>query len=204
MKQYWQTYFSKKNSYIIFVASVVTLTLILFVFLHFLTYNEFRKGYIFNDPILNLIHPIDVSIYTFLITYSFSIAGLFIALLNPILFIQLIQGYSILITLRMICMFMLPLEAPIHIIPLKDIFLNASFYSGRENLKDLFFSGHTAILFLFAFYFKNKTLKILFMIGGLIIALLLITQHVHYIIDVLAAPLFAYFSFSAQRKINLY
>jgi len=101
-------------------------------------------------------------------------------------------------------MFTLPLEAPIHIIPLKDIFLNASFYSGRENLKDLFFSGHTAILFLFAFYFKNKTLKILFMIGGLIIALLLITQHVHYIIDVLAAPLFAYFSFSAQRKINLY
>ena len=204
MKQYWQTYFSKKNSYIIFVASVVTLTLILFVFLHFLTYNEFRKGYIFNDPILNLIHPIDVSIYTFLITYSFSIAGLFIALLNPILFIQLIQGYSILITLRMICMFTLPLEAPIHIIPLKDIFLNASFYSGRENLKDLFFSGHTAILFLFAFYLKNKTLKILFMIGGLIIALLLITQHVHYIIDVLAAPLFAYFSFTVQRKINLY
>ena len=88
------------------------------------------------------------------------------------------------------------------IIPLKDSFLQSSFYSGRENLKDLFFSGHTATIFLFAFGFRKKPLKILFAIGGTIVGILVVLQHVHYSIDVVVAPFVAYIAIRMQKKLK--
>jgi hypothetical protein len=203
MKNNWQTYFSQKNKTLIFIGSICSLAITLFTFLHFLTYNEFRRGYTFNDPVLNLFTPIDVSIVTFITTYSLAIVGLIFSLTQPSLFIKLIQGYTILTVLRMLCLYMVPLEAPHAIIPLQDIFLHASFYSGRANLKDLFFSGHTAILFLFAYCFTNKKLKTVYIIGGIIVGSLVMLQHVHYSIDVVAAPLFGYAAYVLQRRLNL-
>ena len=100
-------------------------------------------------------------------------------------------------------MYILPLESPASIIPLKDSFLQNSFYSGRENLKDLFFSGHTATVFLFAFAFKKRVLKLFFAIGGTVVGIFVVLQHVHYSIDVIVAPAFAYFSVYLQRKIDI-
>jgi membrane-associated phospholipid phosphatase len=87
------------------------------------------------------------------------------------------------------------------IIPLKDILLQFSFYSGRENLKDLFFSGHTATLLLFGFLFHVRTLKMIFFSGAIVVGALLMIQHVHYSIDVVAAPFAAWVSVKASEKL---
>ena len=202
MKNNWQNYLSQKDKRIVLIVSHIVLVIILFVFFRFLNYNETRMGFVFNDPLLALYSPIDVSSLIFFITYSLAISGIFIAFRSPALFVKLIQAYAILTILRMFCLFVLPLEAPAKIIPLNDSFLHSTFYAGRDNLKDLFFSGHTATIMLFAFVFSNKRLKWLYICGAFIVAILVALQHVHYSIDVIVAPLFAYFAVYIQRKIN--
>ena len=202
MKTNWQNYLSQKDNRVVLVISHIVLAIILFLFFQFLSFNEARKGFNFNDPVLNLFSAIDVSYLTFFITYSFATVGIFIAFRNPIVFVNLIQAYAILTLLRMFCLFIFPLEAPVGIIPLNDVFLNSTFYSGRENLKDLFFSGHTATIMLFAFVFSNKKLKWLYVFGAVTIAILVTMQHVHYSVDVIFAPIFAFIAVFIQRKIN--
>lgn len=186
-----------------FFLTLFLLVLTLTAFVFFLTYNEHRAGYIFDDPILELFHPIAVSEITFFITYFLGIYGLIISFRTPQLFVGLLQAYTLMTLLRMLCLYSIPLEAPATIIPLKDTFLQSTFYSGRENLKDLFFSGHTATIFLFAFAFRKKKTKLLFFCGAAFVGVLVVAQHVHYSIDVLAAPLFAYTAVQIQKKLKL-
>jgi membrane-associated phospholipid phosphatase len=194
MKAAWRSFFSEQRNKRLFIVSVVSLSLILFLFLHFLTYNEARIGYVFHDPVLKLWTAKDISLLTFILTYGLAVTGLIIALFDPPVLVLLLAAYALLTLIRICCLYLLPLEPPEGIIPLQDIFLRFSFYSGRENLKDLFFSGHTATIFLFAFSFKSRMLKVVFTAGGLLIGFLLMLQHVHYSIDVIVAPVIAWLS----------
>jgi len=200
----WRAFFSDRKNTNTFVVTIASLALILFAFLHFLTYNEARSGYHFNDPVLNLFRARDLSLLTFILTYGIAIAGLVIALRDPPVLVKLFAAYAILTLLRICTLYVLPLEPPAGIIPLEDVLLRFSFYSGRANLKDLFFSGHTATLFLFAFAFKNRSLKIIFASAGLLIGILLMMQHVHYSIDVVVAPLAAWVATRVARVVLRY
>ena len=203
MKVVWQVYFSRPNKRMVFILSLLMLAITLLAFVYFLTYNESRIGFVFNDPILNSFQPIALSEYTFFVTYFLAIYGLIHSFKEPALFVSLIQAYMLMTFARMLCMYLVPLEAPASIIPLRDSFLQSCFYSGRENLKDLFFSGHTATIFLFAFGFRNKSLKLLFEIGGTVVGILVVLQHVHFSIDVIVAPIIAYMAIRIQKKLKL-
>jgi len=195
----WKLFLSDKKNARQFYVVLFSLVFILFLFLNFLTYNEGRTGYAFNDPVMSFFSPRELSVTIFLLTYGLSLAGIVIALKKPEILLSLLGSYVIMTIIRMICLYLLPLEPPAGIIPLKDVFLRSSFYSGRENLRDLFFSGHTATIFLFAFVFNNKRDRVVFAFGGFVIGMLLIIQHVHYSIDVIAAPVFAYASVRILR-----
>ena len=203
MKNAWQLYFSRPNKRTEFLFTIGILTLTLISFVYFLTFNENRFGYVFKDPILNLFEPVAISEVTFFITYFFAIYGIIISFREPALFVTLLQAYTIMTLFRITCLYVIPLEAPDKIIPLKDTFLQSTFYSGRENLKDLFFSGHTATIFLFAFAFRKIGIKIMFLFGASLVGILVIVQHVHYSIDVVAAPIFAFLSIKIQMKLKL-
>jgi hypothetical protein len=95
-----------------------------------------------------------------------------------------------------------PLESPIAIIPLHDEILKLTFYSGAENIKDLFFSGHAATLFLFYFFSVDKVFKYLFLAAAISLSIGLVVQHVHYSFDILAAPVFAYISYKLVTKFS--
>lgn len=200
----WKEYFSQKRKIIIFSSSLIFLASVLFFFLHFLTFNETRIGFTFNDPVLSRFEPIDISLLTFISTYAFGLSGLAIALRKPELFIKMIQAYTIMTIIRIICLYLVPLEPPVNIIPLDDPFLRSSFYSGRENLKDLFFSGHTATVCLFAFGLEKKTQRMIFVAGTVLVAVLILLQHVHYSIDVIAAPVVSFMAVKLQQKFNLH
>jgi membrane-associated phospholipid phosphatase len=99
----------------------------------------------------------------------------------------------------MIAMYSVPLEAPVTLIPLNDPFVQL-FGTGQILEKDLFFSGHTATLFLLFLISDNKILKLFFLISTLFVAVSVLLQHVHYSVDVIAAPFFAF----ASYKIVIY
>ncbi|MBL7882477.1 MAG: phosphatase PAP2 family protein [Bacteroidia bacterium] len=192
------SFINKKKS---LFASLFFLLIVLVSFYFFLEYNENRKANSFSDPVLRLFSPVDVSLFIFISTYFFGLIGLVLSFKKTALFLQLLQSFCIMMLLRMLCMYLFPLEPPVTIIPLNDILLEFSFYAGRPNLKDLFFSGHTATIFLFVFLFQNKFLKFFFLIGGVLVGAGILLQHVHYSIDVIVAPFASYISVQLQKYI---
>jgi len=61
---------------------------------------------------------------------------------------------------------------------------------------DLFFSGHTAVPLMGFFVFKNKILKLFFLISSIVMGFTVIIMREHYSIDVFAAFFIAYGSYN--------
>ncbi|MDF2451117.1 MAG: hypothetical protein K0S26_621 [Bacteroidota bacterium] len=198
----WKTAFSDKHFRNRFIFSVIAVSVILTGFASLLAYIETRQGHTFYDPILNFIKPRDVSDFIFFATYLTALVGLVYAFVSPYRFLHLIQMYGTLTLLRVVTLFFVPLDPPTAIIPLRDTFLTHTFYAGNENLKDLFFSGHAATLFLFYFFASSKSLKILFLVSAIAVSIGVVVQHVHYSYDVIAAPIFAYIAYRVITKFS--
>lgn len=191
----WNLAFKSNSFRKKFIISFLILFVLLYFFALFLNYVENRKGHIFYDPFLNFIKPYDVSDFIFYITYITSLVGLIYAFTNPFKTLQLCQMYTLLTLFRITTLFLLPLDPPQTMIPLRDSILESTFYNGDVYVKDLFFSGHTATLFLLFFFAMNRPLKWLFFISAILVAIAVVIQHVHYSYDVIVAPFFAYISY---------
>jgi membrane-associated phospholipid phosphatase len=73
---------------------------------------------------------------------------------------------------------------------------------GLGDTADLFFSGHTGFPFLFALVFwKDKMLRIVFLIISVVFAVSVILGHLHYSIDVLGAYFITYTIFEICKKL---
>lgn len=167
------------------------LVLVLFGLSFVLTYAETRDGIIIETNWLSFLPPADLSVFIFYSTYGFALLGLFVAFRNPVTALRLVQAYALLSLFRCITLLAVPLDAHPEIIPLDDILLRSTFYAGRPNLNDLFFSGHTATLVLFALLLPGKIWRLIFGTAACAVGVMLVVQRVHYISDVVAAPLFA-------------
>jgi membrane-associated phospholipid phosphatase len=169
--------------------------------MRFLVYNEKNSGFAFTDPILSLFNPIDVTWLTFGLVY----VGLFTALISlsfhPEYLLIAIQSYSLMFLFRLSTIYLLPLDAPISTIALTDPVVQF-FGDGETLFRDLFFSGHTATMFLFYLTSFSKRLKIVFLLCTFCVAICLLIQHVHYTVDVAAAPFFAYTSYRIAFLLN--
>jgi hypothetical protein len=197
----WKLAFKNNSFRRRFILSILALAGLLVFFASFLNYIELRQGHVFYDPVMNFFKPRDVSYFIFVTTYTASLVGLIYAFFSPYITLHLCQMYLLLTVFRIITLFFVPLDPPETIIPLKDAFLQNTFYNTiGGNLKDLFFSGHTATLFLFFFLVKNIYLRWFFFIAAASVACGVVLQHVHYTYDVLAAPLFAFFSYYLVNK----
>lgn len=198
----WKTAFS--NSYFRnrFIISVALLVIVLTGFATLLAYIETKQGHTFYDPILNFIKPRDVSDFIFFVTYSAALVGLIYTITSPYKFLHLIQMYGSLTLLRLVTLFFIPLEPPTAVSAVRDEFLMNTFYAGNEYLKDLFFSGHAATLFLFYFFTINKFLKYTFLFAAITVSVGAVVQHEHYSYDVIAAPIFAYIAYRAITKFS--
>jgi hypothetical protein len=159
---------------------------------HFFNFIQHRPGIVLNDALLNLFTPKDVSWYIFPIMYV-SLVITFINLIPfPELFIRAVQAYTLLLLVRIVCLYYVPLEPSSRIIPLQDPFIGGLFYSGTPVTKDLFFSGHVSTLFLLWLINPTPALKNILLLCTITVACLILLQHVHYTVDILAAPFFAW------------
>lgn len=143
------------------------------------------------DPLLEAIGPFDVTWLTFTVLYGGILLGLFSARRDPHAVLHGLHAYAVLQVLRMVCMEVWTFEPPRDIIPLIDP-VTAAFYPGGEPfLKDLFFSGHTATLAIMVGLARAGVVRWALIGATVVVGALVIAQHVHWTIDVLAAPVFA-------------
>lgn len=195
----WKEFLTNRRTELII--TVLFLAVILFIFPNFLAFVEERQGVILADPILDLFNPIDLTWLTFGLIYISLIVAIISFAAKPEILLLALQSYSLLVIFRMMVMYSAPLDAPEKLILLNDPFVQF-FGSGEVLTKDLFFSGHTATLFLLFLVSDKKQLKIIFLISTVLVGIAVLLQHVHYTIDVLAAPFFAYSSYKIATIIN--
>ena len=191
LKNIWQQKLLDSNFRLRFISSFIFLAAVLFSLAKFLAYNETRSGFAFNDPLLSLFQPVDVTWLTFVLIYAGLITALGSLSFHPEEFLLAIQSYSFVALFRLFTIFFLPLNPPATTIALTDPFIE--FFGGGHTLfRDLFFSGHTSTMFLFFLTARNIKLKTIFLVCTILVGVCVLIQHVHYTIDVLAAPFFAY------------
>jgi hypothetical protein len=166
----------------------------------FFQHIEKRNGYNLNDIVLNWLHPIDVSIPIFTVIWSMVIFFVVRSCQNPMIFLTYIYSFLILCLIRIFSITLVALNPPHGLIPLVDPISN-SFYGKSFITKDLFFSGHTATQWLFFLCFRRKIDKTIALLCTIAIGFLVLVQHVHYTIDVLAAPVFGTICFFVSKKI---
>lgn len=197
----WTVFFAnsklRNQLFISFVTLIVALTGFFFV----LAYTDQRSGFVIEKGWMDRIcQPKDLSAFIFPLTWPVAFIGVIICARDPKTFLLLIRSYAFLIILRGVTLMSVPLDPPQGIIDLKDPLLHSTFYNGRMNPKDLFFSGHVATILLFVFILKNKFLKSAFLSIAIVLACLLAIQRVHYITDIIFAIPFAWLAYTLAGK----
>jgi len=196
----WKTALRETKFRFLLVITVVLLSVILFYYTRFLDYIETRPGAVLDDPILAHFNPTDLTWITFSLIYLSVILALIHLGQNPHQLMIALQSYILLVLARMISMYLLPLDPPVNLIPLEDPFVQSM--SASVLKRDLFFSGHTSILVLLYLCSNNQRLKIFFLATTILVGICVIWQHVHYSIDVIAAPFYAYACYRTSLLIN--
>lgn len=120
------------------------------------------------------------------------------AINNPSIYITYCWTLIFICIARIISISLVPLDPPLGLIPLVDP-LSSVFYGNASITKDLFFSGHTSTMFLIFLCLERKTDKMIALIGTTCVAFLLLVQHIHYTIDIAAAPVIVYSLYKLTR-----
>ncbi|AMR28391.1 hypothetical protein A0257_15695 [Hymenobacter psoromatis] len=153
-------------------------------------------GLLLPDPLLRLLPHHDVGTLIFVLMYGAVVVGVGWLLVHPRLFLRGLWALLLLLLMRMLTIWLVPLVPPLDILPLSDPLLARLFHTSPSEAitKDLFFSGHTstvALLALAARGWWRRGLAVLMVLVGVLV----LVQRVHYTYDVLAAPLFAWLAY---------
>ena len=187
----WKEFLKEKRNKIEFVFSLFLFFVVLTFLANFVNYVEARKGVVLPDPVLSLFKPIDVTWLIFALIYISIVVAIVTLSQNSQRLLFAVQLYTLMVAVRIVAMYLLPLEPPVSMIILKDPFVEF-FGTGQTLTKDLFFSGHTATLFILFLVSEKKIIKTIFLTSTIAVAIAVLLQHVHYSIDVFAAVFFTY------------
>jgi hypothetical protein len=152
---------------------------------------ENRNGRVLSDFVLERILPRDTSVAVFFLIWSSCLLLVFRIFRDPYMLLVTLWSYNGVTLLRMACIGLISLNPPAGLIPLADPITN-QFYGAHYITHDLFFSGHTTTVFLVFLCLRRKSDRIYALFATILLGILLLIQHVHYTIDVLAAPIFTY------------
>jgi hypothetical protein len=196
----WKIAWQKKKFRYTLFAGLFLMTVILACYPFFFQYIEDRKGYLFRDPVLKLVAAHDVYIPVFFFIWSCAALMFVSAIRNPGVLLTFLVSYIFLSIIRMLAIFLFPLEPPAGIISLIDPLSNY-FYGAKFITRDLFFSGHVSTLFLMYLCQQGKLTRTYTLIASLCVSILVLIQHIHYSIDVLFAFPFAYGCYKCGKDV---
>lgn len=199
----WKTAVKKDRFKIRLIIITLLFAAILIVFPFFFQHIEQREGKVLTDLIVDQIKPVDVSIPIFICIWGITLLMVVRCFRNPMMLLIGLYSFIVLTLLRMICITLVPLNPPPGLIPLVDPLSNFFYGKSQFVTKDLFFSGHTSSQFLFLLCLHKRSDKILAFLSTCIVGTLVLVQHVHYTIDVLAAIPLTYLCFLLGHRIAL-
>jgi hypothetical protein len=153
---------------------------------------ERRPGAILPDPVLAWLAPRDVTWPVFTLIYVGILLAVFLLARSPVRLVIGVQAYVVMALLRIVVMWATPLDPPPGMIILEDPLVQGFGGASQALTRDLFFSGHTSTMFLLFLAVPGRPAKAYFLASTVAVAGLVLVQHVHYAVDVLAAPAFAY------------
>jgi len=165
IKSIWKPFLNSSRFKVKFLGSLIILAGALLVYRRFLDFAEARTGVPISDPILKLYEPIDLTWLIFGLIYLCLVVGILILIKHPDRLLLAFQTYTAIIIVRIIAMYLMPFEAPEKLIVLNDPFVEM-FGSSESLTKDLFFSGHTATLFLLFLVVESKRMRYIFLTCG--------------------------------------
>lgn len=167
----------------------------------FLGFIQTVPGLALQDHLLSYIPAHDMSWYIFILLYTIIVLVVVQLAFQPLLLIKGLQAYILLNIMRGCCIYLFPLEPDQHIIPLVDPIIDHFFYQKTIITKDLFFSGHISAMTLLCLISPSAFLKKTAVVFTALVAVFILIQHVHYTIDIVAAPLAAWL---AHYIVSLY
>lgn len=147
-----------------------------------------RPGIKLNDPFLVWLPSVDLSIPILFCIYIPLLYLLFQSITDPYVFWKFVTGFVVIHLLRIISLLLFPLETPDGFIPLYDP-VQGLFYGGRMISKDLFFSGHTAMVFWIFFSVRHGMVRRMMLLTNITLMAMLLFQHIHYAVDIVVALL---------------
>lgn len=187
------------------IIALLLVAIILIMLPTFFAFIEKRDGMVLQDYVLDAIPAMDVSIPTFTIIWSVVLLVFYRIYQNPRLFLLVAYGFILMCVLRMLTISLLPLNPPPGLIVLKDPIANIAYGgNGIFITKDLFYSGHTGNMFLFFLCLQHKWDKIIALTASFLVGILVMVQHIHYSIDVIAAFLFTFFIYFGAKKLAFF
>jgi hypothetical protein len=204
LKQTWKTAFADRSFTISFLGALAVFSIFPFKADDYFQWIQLRDGIQWNDPILNALPALNVSYPIFGVIYLSVIYLLYRLLQDPKRFVWFAWAFNVETLFRFICIYLVALDPPARLVDLHDPLAEMFIYG--ENMaitKDLFFSGHTATM-VFVCYFLPTTRERRIGIGlSLLLVSLLLVQHVHYSLDVVAAPLFTLAAIWIVKRIRV-
>lgn len=184
------------------VLSVIILLVSLYSCREVIQYAHTRPGVPLDDPILKAIGPVSLRWPVFIVLWGSLCAGLLDLCRTPSRLLMGMQAAAVLAFLRAVALYLVPLEPLPTIIPLADPVAMLRTDAGLPITNDLFFSGHTATLFLLFLAVESSRLKGLLLAGTVFAGTGVLLMHVHYSADVFAAPFFACGSWMLVRYLH--
>lgn len=182
-----------------FFVGIFILIIILISFPFFFNHIENRNGYQINDWLLLQLPSINLSYPIFTLIWFCAALTITQIVKQPKFFLLFLWGFIFLSLSRMLTISCVAFNPPNNLLPLVDPISNA-FYGGKFITKDLFYSGHTATLFLMYLCLRKKWHKTTALIATISVGVMVLVQHVHYTIDVIAAPFFTYLVYLGAAK----
>ena len=172
--------------------SIAVLVALMSVYARFLAWVETRPGVVLPDPVLARLQPHDLTWITFGLIYVALALAVVTLMRHPHELAVGVRAYAVMVVLRMLVMAVVPLDPPPSMIPLQDPVVQLLGTGGQLLTRDLFFSGHTATMCLVTFAVRSRRLRWLLLACTVGVATCVVWQAVHYTVDALAAPVFAY------------
>lgn len=199
LKKNWQLSWENAGFKLKLIVGMAILVLIFLMLPSFFQYIENRNGTVLNDWLLAAIPAEDVSIPIMILIWGMIFLFTARVIAKPQLFLRFLIAYVLITSTRCLTIYLVPLAPPHNMIELTDP-LTGVFYGGQSISKDLFYSGHTSLLFLIYLCIEKKVDKYLAGFSVLAVGILLLVQHVHYTTDVVFAPFFSTLAFRLGKR----
>jgi len=190
--------------------NVISLLLGLILLIISLIFQKIANDYVMKTPwtyvwdiLLNNVPTFNVDSFIILSTLLFTLVIIGLLLYKPKYILFTIKSLALFIIFRSFFISLTHLGIHPHQITFSPNSIWFWLYDILYNTKnDFFFSWHTGLPFLmWLIFYKKKIWRYMFFATSLIFAMTVIAWHIHYSIDVFAAPLITYSIYSISQRV---